>query len=95
MVTEFVIEIPINNNLPVVPVIAHKLTHWSNKTLNKTCFGASDCSVHSFGTFRSADSFRRRRGCDVTRFPQRVGFSPGKMATVTTGKRKKWPLFLE
>lgn len=49
----------------------------------------------SFGIFRSVDLFRRRRGCYVTTFPQRAGFFLGKMATVTTGKRKKWPPFVE
>ncbi len=64
------------------------MTQWSGRTLSQRLLG-------SRGTFESVDLFRRRRGCYVTRFPLRVGFFPGKMATVTAGKRKKWPWCME
>lgn len=46
----------------MVPVITHKMTHWSSRTLNKTCFGARDRSVHSE---HSAQSICSEDGEDV------------------------------
>lgn len=43
--------------------ITHKMTHWSNRTLNKTSFGAGDRSGHSEHSGQSSCS---EDGEDVT-----------------------------